>query len=63
MRFTEIWIMKLESDIEYYWNQETALRLNEEAWKTDWKENEDEIILNWRKNIFLNRQHTDKDKN
>jgi len=38
------------------------LRSNEQTWKTDWKKNEDEIILSWKKNIFLNEQHTDKDK-
>jgi len=62
MRFTKTWIIKLKSNIEYHWNQETALRSNEETWKTDWKENEDEVILSWRKNIFLNEQHTNKDK-
>jgi len=62
MRFTETWITKLESNIEYCWNQETALRSNEETWEADWKESKDEIILSWRKSIFLNKQHTDKDE-
>ncbi len=54
MKFTKIWITESENNIEYCWDQETALRFNEETWKTDWKENEDEIILSWRKSIFLN---------
>jgi len=29
---------------------------------TDWKESKDEIILNWEKSIFSNKQHTNEDK-
>ena len=62
MKFTKIWITESENNIEYCWDQETALRFNEETWKTDWKENEDEIILSWKKSIYLNKQHINKDK-
>jgi len=62
MRFTETWIMKLKSDTEYHWNQKTASKSNRETWTADWKENKDEVISNWRKNIFLNEQHINKDK-
>jgi len=62
MRFTETQITKLKSNIEYCWNQETALRFNEETWKRDWVENEDEIILNWKENIFLNEQHINENE-
>jgi len=61
-RFTKTWIVKSESNIEYCWDQETASRFNEETWEADWKRNEDEIILNWEKDIFLNRQHMNKDE-
>jgi len=61
-RFTKTWITESESDIEYYWDQETASRSDEETWKADWKENKNKIILSWKKNISLNRQHTNKDK-
>jgi len=37
MRFTETWITELKSNIEYYWNQETALRSNEETQRTEEK--------------------------
>jgi len=62
MRFTKTWIMKSESDIKYCWNQKTALRSEKETWEADWKENEDKIILSWRKNISLNKQHANEDK-
>ena len=62
MRFIKTWITELKSDIKYYWDQKTASRSNRETWKTDWKENEDDIILDWRNNIFLSKQHTNKDK-
>ncbi len=29
---------------------------------TDWKEYKDEIILSWKKSIYLNKQHINKDK-
>jgi len=29
---------------------------------TGWKENEDEIILSWKKSISLNKQHINKDE-
>jgi len=29
---------------------------------TDWKENKDEIISDWKKSIFSNEQHTNKDE-
>jgi len=61
-RFTETWITELKSNIEYCWNQETALRSNRETWMTGWKESKDEIILSWRRSISLNRQHINKDK-
>ncbi len=61
-RFIKIWITKSESDTEYHWDQETALRSNRETWKAGWKENKDEIILDWRKSIFLNKQYINKEK-
>jgi len=62
MKFTETWITESENNIKYCWDQETALRSNEETWKTDWKRSEDEIILNWRKSIFSTEQHMNKDE-
>jgi len=62
MRFTKTWIIESESNTKYCWDQETALRSNRETWKTDWKENENEVILDWRNNMFLSKQHTNKDK-
>jgi len=62
MRFTETWITELKNNIEYYWNQETALRSNKETQRTEEKRHRIWIILSWRKDIFSNWQHVNKDK-
>ena len=62
MRFIETWITKLESDIEYCWNQKTASEFNEETWETEEKRNRIWIILSWEENIFLNRQHINENE-
>jgi len=62
MRFIKTWITELKSDIKYYWDQKTASRSNRETWTADWKESKERIILNWKKSIFLNRQHINEDK-
>ncbi len=55
MRFTKTWITELKSDIKHCWDQETALRFNEETCKTEEKRNRILIILDWEEDIFLNR--------
>ena len=54
--------MKLKNNIKHHWNQKTALRFNEETWKRDWKKNRSEVILNWKKSLFLNKQYLNKNK-
>jgi molybdenum cofactor biosynthesis enzyme MoaA len=48
---------KVKSNFKHCQNQETASRSNEKTWQTDRKENRSKIILDWRRNIFLNKQH------
>jgi len=62
MRFIKTWITKSESDTEYCWNKETALRSDEETWRTEEKRHRIQIILSWRKSISLNRQHMNEDE-